>query len=140
MQKIIFVSYSHQDKEYLERLQKFLKPVINEGIFELWDDTKIAPGQEWKEKIREAINDAIAAILLVSPSFLASDFITKNELPALLKKAEEDGLSVLTVIVSQCRIEDSSISKFQTVNPDKPLDRRKRSTQNEVLGYFGQYN
>lgn len=132
MQSIIFVSYSHEDKDYLEKLQKFLKPLIRDGRFEIWDDTKIVPGQDWKKTIQEALKDAIAAVLLVSPSFLASDFIAANELPVLLQKAEDEGLTVLIVIVSNCLFEESALSKFQAVNPERPLDRRKESTQNEV--------
>ena len=132
MQRIIFVSYSQEDKGHLEKLQTYLKPLVRDGHFELWDDTRIIPGQDWRKKIEGALREAIAAILLVSPAFLASDFITYNELPVLLKKAEDEGLKVFSVIVSKCLFKESALSKFQVVNPKRPLDRRKVSTRNDV--------
>ena len=38
----IFISYSHKDKEYLERLQVHLKSLERDGIIDYWDDTKIS--------------------------------------------------------------------------------------------------
>jgi len=39
----VFVSYSHRDKKWLERLQVHLKPLARAGNIDLWDDTRILP-------------------------------------------------------------------------------------------------
>jgi len=56
--------------------------------------------------------------------FLSSDFIVKEELPPLLKAAEQDGATILMLIVSACMIKDvESLNKFQFINsPDLPLN------------------
>ena len=36
----IFVSYSHQDSEWLKRLRVHLAPLEREHGLEIWDDTK----------------------------------------------------------------------------------------------------
>jgi internalin A len=41
----------------------------------------IEQGTKWKEEINKALVSAKVAIQLVSPDFLTSDFIAKNELP-----------------------------------------------------------
>ncbi|HYR10634.1 MAG TPA: toll/interleukin-1 receptor domain-containing protein, partial [Longimicrobium sp.] len=120
----VFISYSHADAEWLERLQKHLKPLQREGI-EVWDDTRLKAGEQWREEIREALAKTKVAVLLISADFLASDFIVTNELPPLLKAAEEDGATILPVIISPCRFtREASLSRFQAVNdPAKPLLR-----------------
>ena len=124
----IFISYSHKDNKWLERLQVFLKPLEREGLVQRWDDTRIDPGGLWKEEIRKAIESSFAAVLLISADFLASDFIASNELPPLLAAAETRGLVILPVLVSPCGFaRTKGLSKFQAINPDlKPLiDMRK---------------
>jgi hypothetical protein len=49
-------------------------------------DQQILPGEHWRAEIERAVERSRFGLLLVSPGFLASDFITKKELPALLAK------------------------------------------------------
>ena len=49
-------------------------------------DQQILPGEHWREEIEQALERSRFGLLLVSPGFFASDYITKNELPALLAK------------------------------------------------------
>ena len=128
----IFISYSRKDRAWLERLQVHLKPLESHGIAH-WDDTRLEAGQVWREEIKQAITSAKVAILLVSADFLASDFVEKEELPPLLKKAEENGTKIVSVILSPCLFrETTSISRFMTLNdPQEPLDKLNESERNE---------
>ena len=128
----VFVSYSHLDKEYLTDLQRHFKPFLKQIDF--WDDTKIHPGQKWKEEIKKAITETKVAILLVSTDFLGSDFIATDELPPLLKAAEENGAVILTVILKPCLFEEfTELNQYQALNPPtRPLIKMD-STEREDL-------
>ncbi|MDH5631072.1 MAG: toll/interleukin-1 receptor domain-containing protein [Gammaproteobacteria bacterium] len=119
----IFVSYSHADSEHLQRLKVHLRPFERQSLVDVWADTKINAGQLWKREIEEALERAAVAILLISADFLASDFVATDELPPLLKAAEEEGVKILPVILKPCAFtEIESLSQFQAVNnPSHPL-------------------
>lgn len=139
--KTVFVSYSHVDKEYLERLQVHLKPFEKNGLIDLWIDTKIKVGEKWKEKIENALEKSAIAILLISADFLASDFIIDNELPPLLKSAEEKGKIIVPVIVKPCRFtKDKNLSIFQSINdPKTPLSKMDENGKEEIYVKIADY-
>lgn len=112
----VFVSYSHLDDEYLTDIQRHFKPFLKQIDF--WDDTKIKPGQKWREEIRKAINQTKVAILLVSTDFLGSEFIATDELPPLLDAAEKDGAVIMILILKPCLFEEfPDLNQYQAMNP-----------------------
>jgi hypothetical protein len=128
----VFISYSHKDKKrWLDRLHVHLKPLMQQGGVTLWDDSLIKPGEKWREAIKKGLASAKVAILLVSADFLASDFITAEELPALLAAAKSEGTLILPLIVSPCRfLKTESLSQFQAVNlPSQPLSEMTKARQ-----------
>lgn len=131
----VFISYSHQDKEWLERLLVHLKPLMREYKIQIWDDTKLKAGEKWHQEIDRAIKAAKVAVLLVSADFLASDFIAANELPPLLRAAEDEGATILPVILSPSRFTRTrDLSQFQAVNdPARPLIKLSKGEQEEVF-------
>jgi peptidyl-prolyl cis-trans isomerase B (cyclophilin B) len=131
----VFISYSHQDKDWLYRLRIHLKPLEREYQVSIWDDTKIKPGTKWREEIREGINAAKVAVLLVSADFLASDFIATDELPPLLDAAAKEGAVILPLILSPCRfLKTKSLSQFQSINdPSNPLINLTRGEQELIF-------
>ncbi|HEY6535424.1 MAG TPA: toll/interleukin-1 receptor domain-containing protein [Candidatus Nitrosocosmicus sp.] len=131
----VFISYSHKDKTWLQRLQVHLKPLERSMTITRWGDTMIKPGSEWREQIRRAIRSCKVAVLLVSANFLASDFITNDELPPLLDAAKAGGIVVLSLIISPCRFEDTdSLSKFQAINSTtRSLASLGRTRQEEMF-------
>lgn len=119
----IFISYAHTDEKWLDRLKKHLKVLTKyTDSVEYWEDTKLRGGDKWREEITGAIEKSSVAILMVSTDFLASDFISNDELPPILRKAEEEGTRIIPLIVSPCSFELSEISEFQAINsPDRTL-------------------
>ncbi len=133
-QRKVFISYSHKDADWLQRLRTQLRPIERDGIIDLWDDTKIAAGLQWKEEIRNALETARVAVLLVSANFLASDFIAEHELPTLLAHAEKGGTTIIPLILSPCLYTSTTLGRFQAINnPKHPLAALSRIKQEEIL-------
>ncbi len=128
-----FISYSQYDRRSLDELHAHLDHYALSQAVDYWDDTKIPPGAKWREELQKALRNAAIAILLVSPEFLASGFIARNELPPLLKAAEEEGVTVLCVILRHCLFLDSHLKAFQAVNPpSNPLSEMSRGRRDAV--------
>jgi tetratricopeptide (TPR) repeat protein len=119
----VFVSYSHKDSDWLEKLGPHLRSLEKQWPLVVWHDRKIQPGEKWQSEIHEALQAANVAVLLISADFIASDFISDEELPALLKAAQEKGVVLLPVILSPCGYDQNEfLRNLQSVNPlDKPL-------------------
>lgn len=100
----VFISYSHKDREWKDRVVTFLEGLRRQGYLEYrtWSDDQIRPGQEWPEVIREAIEQAKVAILLLSADFLASEFINETEVVALLERREAGHLDIVPVVARPC--------------------------------------
>ena len=131
---LTFISYSHKDKVWLDKLLDTLKPLVRKGSVTVWADTQIRPGDQWRDEIKSALSSTKVAILLVSTNFLASDFIAKHELPPLLKKAKAGGLTVLWVHLSSSLYEETGIEDYQAAHDiAKPLDSLSESEQAKAL-------
>jgi hypothetical protein len=120
-QKRLFISYSQHDRGWVEKLRTMCAPMSSD--VDLWEDSRIKPGEKWREAIQEVLDTATVAVLMVSPEFLKSDFITENELPSLLAAAQSAReLKVLWIAVEHSMYKLTAIEQYQCVNnPARPL-------------------
>lgn len=134
---LVFISYAHDDgDDWINRVKKNLRVLEKEGLgLDVWDDTRIKTGMKWQEEIQEKLDRSFAAILLVSTNFLASDFIRENELPKILKNAEQKGTQVIPLIISPCRYTKTEILKdFQSLNdPDQTFSEMQPAAQDRAF-------
>jgi len=99
----IFISYSHKNEEWKNRLEEELKVFELEGNLDIWSDRKIQTGADWFNEIQDAIERSNIAILLISKSFIISDFIRTKEIPQILRKKERQvDFKVFPIIIEPC--------------------------------------
>jgi hypothetical protein len=132
--KTVFISYSHLDGKWRDRLLVHLKPYERRGLLSPWSDKQIAAGQDWEKEIRKALEAASVAVLLVSADFMASDYIATRELPPILERAQREGVTIIPVILSPSAWTDLEEFRWlQSINAnDRPLLGRKKVEQEEV--------
>jgi len=88
MRKIkIFVSYSHKDEKWKQRFEEVLKPALkNQADLQWWHDRV---SDDWHAEIQAALHQSDLYVCLVSPAFLASDYIIDHELPEIVRRREQ---------------------------------------------------
>jgi TIR domain len=98
----IFLSYSHKDERWKDRLLAHLGVAAEEGLVAVWNDRRIGAGEYWLQTIQEAIEAARIAVFLISADFLTSRFIRSTEVPQFLERRVTKGLQIFPVIVRSC--------------------------------------
>lgn len=111
----IFISYCHEDLEYLSDLKKYINPIIKKYNFEIWDDTKILSGQKLFEIIKHELNSFNLMICLISSDYLGSK-ACMEELDISLEKAKNSDvnhINIFPIIVRSCSWKHSDIGNFK---------------------------
>lgn len=118
---LVLDGHAHKDndstehsKRWLDRLREHLEPLVQQENITLCSDQDIDHGEDWHNRIQAQLNGARAAVLLVSPAFLASKYIRNSELPVLLKHAKDKGVRIIPVILKPCLFADT---KFKYPDP-----------------------
>ena len=68
----VFISYKREDVDFAENVSSRLE---REGS-DVWADSKIAAGEEWRNAIDVAIRNSVALIVIMTPEAKASEYVT----------------------------------------------------------------
>jgi hypothetical protein len=121
--KSVFISYSREDRTWLEQVAAILQPLERAGHVRIWTDVEIEPGSLWDATLHRELSVCDLAILLVSTNFLESEYVRKVELPILLERARANRTRLLWVIADECDWESTEFGRVQalTSNQKRPL-------------------
>jgi internalin A len=133
MRSRAFISYSRDDKKWLDELLITLEPLVQNGL-DLWCDERMQPGTKWRDELQKALDETKIAILLVTPNFLASRFIRDTELPAFIEASKQEGLVICWIPIEASNYKHSVLDNYQSVHdPAKPLAGLSRSQRKQAL-------
>ena len=124
-----FICYAHDDDEWMNRFMRQLKPYIRNQTVKAWSDNDIDGGDRWKDEIMMALNRARVAVLLVTPSFMASDFIQDTELHNILKASKNDGLVIRWIHVIPSAYHTTELKELQAAHCN--IERTLEQMDNE---------
>jgi hypothetical protein len=117
---LVFISYSHNDRDWLRHVETPLKAYSGLNI---WADPHIEVGGKWRRDISATLSCTCVGVLLVSPNFLASDFIRNEELPALLEGADAGAIALFPIPIRASNYKATRLAEYQFAHPpDRPLD------------------
>lgn len=109
----VFFSYSHKDEELRDELEVHLSLLKRQGTIHAWHDRQITAGKEWKDAIDDNLERADVILLLVSPSFIASDYCWDVEVQRAMERQAVGEALVIPVILRPVDWSDAPFGKLQ---------------------------
>ncbi|BAS59270.1 TIR protein [Leptolyngbya boryana NIES-2135] len=114
----IFFSYSHKDEALRDKVAEHLSALKRSNVIQEWHDRLIPAGSEWKDEIDRNLRTADIILLLVSASFLSSDYCWSEELKRAMTRHETGEAVVIPVILCPCDWQDTPFAKLQMLPKD----------------------
>jgi hypothetical protein len=111
----LFYSYSHEDESLRDELAKHLTVMKRNGVISEWHDRRIGAGEEWKGTIDKNLEEAQVILLLVSSSFLASDYCWDVETKRAIERHDRSEASIIPVILRDCDWHGAPFAKLQVL-------------------------
>jgi hypothetical protein len=130
----VFFSYAHEDRRWLESVRAHLDVVPGHRMT-LWDDSLIKPGQWWNDEILQRLIRSAAAVLLVTPAFVRSSYISNHELPLLIRQHRANITRLFWIPVEH--VPPGGLGELNAINavfdPERPLSGLAPTEMNSVL-------
>jgi photosystem II stability/assembly factor-like uncharacterized protein len=122
----VFVCYAREDKRWLDSSDRYgLIPFLADSLrrqhVSFWFDVEIQPGDEYRRLIESQIDQARISLLIVSQSFLNSDFIEAVELPRISRRAGQGQMLVIPILVEPCGWTEVPFLADRQMVPSSPL-------------------
>ncbi len=108
----VFISYSADDEKFKHELETHLVMLKRKGTIRPWHSQQTGAGSEWEKEISNLIDQSQIVLLLISPSFLASDHLYEQEMQQAMKRHESGDARVVPIIIRSANIADTPFSKL----------------------------
>lgn len=101
----VFLSYASQDKSLVRELSRRL---VGEGWIDTWQDEKnLLPGQDWRVKIEEAVEEADVVIIVLSQHSVSKEGHVQKELRyarEIALEKPEDSIFLIPLRLDECEV------------------------------------
>ncbi|HEY9627353.1 MAG TPA: TIR domain-containing protein [Coleofasciculaceae cyanobacterium] len=114
----VFISFSHKDDDLREELITHLSLLRRQGKISAWHDRAIEAGEEWEAQIKGKLESAQIILLLVSASFMASDYCYDIEMERAIERHNAGSARVIPILLRPCDWKGSPFSKLKILPKD----------------------
>jgi hypothetical protein len=97
----IFISYSHADKKFIDKLAIQL---VRRNVNVWLDRWELSVGDSLLEKVQDAVDGASALLVILSKASSASEWCKKELSAGLLRELEEKRVVVMPVMLEDCDV------------------------------------
>ncbi|UDM16064.1 toll/interleukin-1 receptor domain-containing protein [Vogesella sp. XCS3] len=97
----IFISYSHKDKEFVDKLTMQL---VQRNVNVWLDRWELAVGDSIIDRVQEAVDGASALLVILSKASTGSEWCKKELSAGLLRELEERRVVVMPVMLEDCDV------------------------------------
>lgn len=129
----IFISYSHKNIKYKEKLLTSLEALKQSYEIEAWHDGMIEAGGNIDENVKRELEKSDIILLLITDSYLASYYCMKKELANAIEREKNNECKVIPVMFQESILVDTlSFFNHNRVPEDgKPI---ATGFKNQALG------
>lgn len=113
-----FISYSHKDEYYLERLKVHLAQMKREGLIDEWTDKDIHASSNLDDIISDKLASSEIFLALVSLDYIASNYCFEKEFQTAQKMQDEERLMIVPIIVEPCDWQKTPFGNFKALPKD----------------------
>jgi tetratricopeptide (TPR) repeat protein len=107
----VFISYSREDSSFVDRLEADLQA----RTFRTWvDRRRLEGGQDWLDKIQQAIEQCDVLLVVLSPNAVASEYVRME-----YRHARRKGKLVIPLEYKMCKEVPMDLNHIQWVNFQK---------------------
>jgi hypothetical protein len=105
----IFISYSHENKEFVDQLAIQL---VQQNVHIWLDRWELSLGDSIIDKVQEAADGASALLVILSNASVASGWCKKELSAGLLRELEEKRVVVMPILLEDCKVPLFARGKF----------------------------
>jgi internalin A len=127
----VFCSFAEADVLYLEQLEKHLSLLQREGLITIWHKRLVVAGSNWQVEVDQRLNAAALILLLISPSYAASDDCY-DEMQRAMQRLERGEAQVIPLLLRPVDWQCASFGKL-TAAYTKIEPRDKMNSCEQIL-------
>lgn len=117
-----FISYSHNDNNYLDQLHKHLAQLRRDNVLTDWTDNDILPGSAIDDQVIASLRSSDLFLAILTPDYINSGYCYEKEFKLAQELQKSGDLTIVPVIAEPCDWLSTPFQQFKALPKDgKPI-------------------